>query len=323
MITSYKIFESKTSYLYHGTSVGAGIRIQRDGIKPMKDYGEGEMTSSFTEDLDWAHYYMKMKGGSHRGIMLRVPFKDDVFRLTDRIRDNKGDEWVTNKIISPEEIEIKVGDRWIPIIKYDFIDGVVLEKVELKGDDFIYVTPDISYANAYASGMNKSSAHMGVRDLKNGVIFVVWLSDEWEPHWGGDVWKSGFESDVINDLKEYKKSNRVSRLLEDMFERAGIDWEDGEISSKRLNGMIKNPVENLLQLISPWEWCNIQDYYQGYSEIALKGVEWNRIIEIRVYKGGELDKRIRGGYRGKVDWEEDVQNIFYHGSPLGLWEGKL
>lgn len=199
-----------------------------------------------------------------------------------------------------------------------FVNGLVLKPSR----GFIYVTPDITYANAYASGM-KSSAHMGVMDLEDGVIFVVWLSDEWESHWGGDVWKSGFEGDVIDDLKTFRDGGGLSDLLRDMFESAGIEGDELEEDGSRLDSMIKKPVENLLQLISPWEWCGLQERYQGYSEVALKRVDWDKIIEVRVYKDGELVKEIEGGYKGEVDWEWDIRNIFYHGSPLGLWGKRL
>jgi hypothetical protein len=187
----------------------------------------------------------------------------------------------------------------------------------------IYLTQDITYANAYAMGM-KSTAHKGVEHIRDGVIFVIWL-DENIAHWGGDIWENCYRAEVVEDLKEYKRSGRLSTLLSIMFESAGIGSDINQSNIKYLNNMIKDPII-LLQCISPNDWSGIQDGGMGYSEVCVKSVEWNQIIEIRVYKDYELVDTIQGGM---VDIDlmeiepEDYMNIFYHGSPLHLWQSKL
>jgi len=65
-------------------------------------------------------------------------------------------------------------------------------------------------------------------------------------------------------------------------------------------------------------------FFIRYSEVVLKKVEWNQIIEIRLYKNFEL-KIIKGGSDKDMGdiYEEDYDHVFYHGSPLSIWEGKL
>lgn len=194
----------------------------------------------------------------------------------------------------------------------------IFESINIKPiNGEIYVTRDLSYAYAYASGY-KSSAGPGMTKLKNGVIFVIWLGDD-ILHYGGDVWKSGYENEIKNDLKDYKENDESSRLLNELFELAQIEPTDEQIDK-----MLKNPVENLLQLISPSDWSYFQEKDMGYSEVVLKKVEWNQIIEIRLYKNFEL-KIIKGGSDKDMGdiYEEDYDHVFYHGSPLSIWEGKL
>lgn len=189
---------------------------------------------------------------------------------------------------------------------------------EERGLDYVYVTRDYSYAASYANG-NYTTAHRGDDKIKNGVIVIVYL-DDGTLHYGGDIWNT-FKGDVIDDLKEYLKSGEVSRLLTKMFESACIDLDNLDII--RVKNIIKDPVKNLLQLISPYDWSSIQESEMDYSEVALKEILFNKIIEIRIFQDYEITKIIKGGYIKKIDEEDDYQNIFYHGSPLRFWQNLL
>jgi RNA:NAD 2'-phosphotransferase (TPT1/KptA family) len=51
-------------YLYHGTTVGAALRIQKNGLKP-HNVGEGYPTISFSPEIDVAISFGKRKGGKN------------------------------------------------------------------------------------------------------------------------------------------------------------------------------------------------------------------------------------------------------------------
>ena len=183
----------------------------------------------------------------------------------------------------------------------------------------IYLTHDVTYANAYAIGL-KSNAGSGVENIKNGVIFTVYLDNENTPHFGGDIWKNGYEQEIIQDLKTYKNSGELSRTLETMLEYANLE----NPSLPTINKMIKDPEKNLLQLIQPSDWSSIQEREIGYSEICVKELNWNQIIQINMYENYKL-KIIKGGKRINLNnlEPEDYDNVYYHGSPLHHWREKL
>ena len=112
--------ESNT--LYHGTSVGAAIAIQRIGHMIPKDGNK----ISFTSKKTVAQYYATMKGGFHnglKGVILRIKnAKKYGFILSPKYEDNKdGFEWTTTYDIHASDLEVLTLQGWIPLPEYDFI----------------------------------------------------------------------------------------------------------------------------------------------------------------------------------------------------------
>ncbi len=108
-------------YIYHGTSKGAALGIQRDGYMTPKNTGEIKPSVSFTKSFDYAKYYASAKGGSDKSVVLRTKL-DDRFSISERISDNKGDEYVTFEPVSTSRLEIFVPDgSWQPLENWDVI----------------------------------------------------------------------------------------------------------------------------------------------------------------------------------------------------------
>jgi hypothetical protein len=108
-----------SKYIYHGTSKGATLRIQRDGYMKPNSTGEVEPSISFTSDLHYAEYFANVKGGSNPSI-LRTLLTDD-FILSPRIRNNKGDEYVTFKSIPVSELEVFYNGEWKSLVTWNVI----------------------------------------------------------------------------------------------------------------------------------------------------------------------------------------------------------
>jgi hypothetical protein len=112
-------FINNDNYIYHGTHIGAGFHIQRDG--KMKLFNEPYI--SFTSDPNVAKYYANMKGGSSgRNIILRTNLTKD-FQESPKYEKNNGHEWITTKEIPVDELEINSKYGWIPLNNWDFIDN--------------------------------------------------------------------------------------------------------------------------------------------------------------------------------------------------------
>ena len=171
------------------------------------------------------------------------------------------------------------------------------------GTALVYLSIDVSYAKAYANGQT-SAAHAYRFPVDNGVIYYVCLSEE-EEHFGGDVWKSGYKDEIVNDLQNYiQTGEEPGETTRRFFDSAGIDIENMNI--KRVIDLLK--ADNL-SIISPTEWSYMQESDMGYSEIGVKNVPYDKIIKAEIYRNGDLVKTVKGGYVG------DCETIFYHGSP--------
>jgi hypothetical protein len=127
---SYKKRLSKlagvSEYLYHGTSVGAALGIQRDKKLNLTKANRPEF--SFTQHIPYAEHYANVKGGS-RPVILRTKRTDD-FQISDRIQNNKGYEWVTTKEIPISDLEVRINNEWYPLENWDFIDKVLIKESE-------------------------------------------------------------------------------------------------------------------------------------------------------------------------------------------------
>ena len=92
-------------YIYHGTGKGQALNIQRDGYMKPNITGEEKPSISFTNDLDYAKYYAKSKGGVSKMCILRTKLTND-FKLSPRIANNKGDEYITFINLPSSDLEV-------------------------------------------------------------------------------------------------------------------------------------------------------------------------------------------------------------------------
>lgn len=97
-------------YIYHGTGKGQALNIQRDGFMKPNKTGEEQPSISFTNDLNYAKYYASAKGGASNKVLLRTKL-DDTFKLSTKIRNNKGDEYITFNNVPSSDLEILTGNN--------------------------------------------------------------------------------------------------------------------------------------------------------------------------------------------------------------------
>jgi len=115
----------KSEFIYHGTNDGAAYYIQRSGKMKINAAGNNEPYISFTSDLNVAKYYAGMKGGTSRGVVLRIIRTPDFF-LSPKFKKNKGHEWITGREIPLSEIEIQTEEGWVTLEKWDVIDKTII-----------------------------------------------------------------------------------------------------------------------------------------------------------------------------------------------------
>ena len=108
-------------YIYHGTGKGQALNIQRDGYMRPNKTGEEFPSISFTNDLNYAKYYARIKGGNEKMCVLRTKLTDD-FKISMRIVNNKGDEYITFKKIPASDLEVMTNNGdWKPLNSWDVI----------------------------------------------------------------------------------------------------------------------------------------------------------------------------------------------------------
>ncbi len=116
-----------TEYTYHGTGKGQALNIQHDGFMKPSETGEKQPSVSFTNDLDYAKYYARAKGGSSKECTLRTKLTND-FQLSPRIMNNAGDEYISFKDVSSSVLEVLAGNgSWYPLDSWDVIFDEPLE----------------------------------------------------------------------------------------------------------------------------------------------------------------------------------------------------
>lgn len=112
---------SGKDYIYHGTGKGQALNIQRDGYMKPNRNGEEEPSISFTQNLDYANYYAKAKGGDNKMVVLKTKLNNN-FHLSPRILKNKGHEYITFKKIPSSELEIRTNNgSWKPLNDWNII----------------------------------------------------------------------------------------------------------------------------------------------------------------------------------------------------------
>ena len=107
------------NFIYHGTGRGQALNIQKDGYMKTNITGEEQPSISFTNKLDYAKHYAKSKAGN-KMVILRTKL-DNRFKLSPRIKDNKGHEYITFENIPSSDLEISTSYGWQPLNNWDVI----------------------------------------------------------------------------------------------------------------------------------------------------------------------------------------------------------
>lgn len=111
-------------YVYHGTSRGAAYRMQREGsMRPGQASGSPNAPLSFSNTEQYASTYASRKDSSG-GVLLRVNKTPDMKVATNVSNENGYVEYYTLNEIPSQQIEIKSGNKWIPISEFSFINEV-------------------------------------------------------------------------------------------------------------------------------------------------------------------------------------------------------
>ena len=181
----------------------------------------------------------------------------------------------------------------------------------------VYLTVDRSMANAYANG-RVADAHMGANTVVDGVIFGVIL-DEDTHQIGGDVWKSGYEDEFRNDMKEFLSSGKMGNLGYQLLEEAGIN---PPYNLDVIKSFSVEP-ESILDSIGLDRWSSFQGSDMGYSEIVIPQLPWKDVAMVYLYDSkGRLEKILKGGSKlSEAEVEEAALEgrLFWHGSPRKFW----
>ncbi len=108
--------------LFHGTSTGAAIQIQKKGLKT-KPVGRGIEQVSFSENIEGAESFAQRKSPG-REVMLRVKKTADI-TVDERIEGKEGfQDFKSLKNIPPENIEVRTREgKWVPLQNFDLISG--------------------------------------------------------------------------------------------------------------------------------------------------------------------------------------------------------
>ncbi|MGB4817630.1 MAG: hypothetical protein WBP33_00825 [Saprospiraceae bacterium] len=112
--------KARGNYLYHGTNEDVLNAISKEGLKPM---GRGALSLSKTKK--YAELFAQegiTPSGKTKGIMLRIKSNlldgKTISGKKTRPKTDQLFEVLTKKTISPESIEIKIGNNWHPLNKY-------------------------------------------------------------------------------------------------------------------------------------------------------------------------------------------------------------
>jgi len=99
-------------YIYHGTGEGSFRKIRENGLIP-----QNGQSIYFSDSEQYARTYAQRKGNSYGDRIMRIRKTDDI--VPDSSIMYKGD-FKANRVIHPEEIEVKINNLWIPI--QDYVD---------------------------------------------------------------------------------------------------------------------------------------------------------------------------------------------------------
>jgi hypothetical protein len=111
MITTFNKFDNDDNYIYHGTGRGQSLHIQNDGYMKTNNTGDEKPSISFTNDINYAKYYAKYKGGESKMVILRTKLNDK-FKISDKVKNGKVKEYVTFDNLLSNELEILMPSGW-------------------------------------------------------------------------------------------------------------------------------------------------------------------------------------------------------------------
>jgi hypothetical protein len=213
---------SGSVWLYHGTGKGQVLSIVRDGGMIRKRNGESEPSVSFTAVRDYADYYAKAKGGSHPCVLRTRA--DGRFVLSDRIRDNKGHEYVTFGRVPAEDLEIEKDGEWIPISRY-----AELHESAVRGRSiFESHRPDIDAitANYLKAAVWTEQERLqeedgeGVEDIEDDELREIMKGRDFDPDDAHKHFDEDAQLDAYEDVKSF-----MSKAA-GLFDKGFDDWEN-------------------------------------------------------------------------------------------------
>jgi hypothetical protein len=109
------------NFIYHGTGKGQALNIQNTGFMKANNTGEEQPSISFINNLDYAKYYAKAKGGLDKMVILRTKL-NNTFKISPRIAKNKGEEYITFTPVPSNSLEILTKfNEWVPLNSWNVI----------------------------------------------------------------------------------------------------------------------------------------------------------------------------------------------------------
>jgi len=171
------IFESvkralSDEFIYHGTSKGAALNIQRDGLLKPNNTGEEQPSISFTKHFDYAKHYAISKGGKDKMVILRTPLTND-FKLSPRISDNADYEYITFGPVPTSKLEVlsKKGE-WMPLQNWNVVFDEPLQE-NSHADYLKWKRKNVSYR-----GMKEIGEENGVTAKYGPGLYTAALSNK-------------------------------------------------------------------------------------------------------------------------------------------------
>lgn len=253
-------------YIYHGTSKGAANNIKKDGYIKTNNVGEIKPSTSFTNDIDYAKYYAMSKGGKDRMVILRTILTDD-FELSNRIKNNKGDEYITFENVPVNKLEIKTKYGWIPLIKWDVIFDELITENTLYNDVFKFKN-DL-YINDLKKELSKYETSEQL--LRSGGLSIELL----------DRLAHGFSEEDIKTLKPKELKLKWLADLENVvyeIEKSGLSPEEW---AKKIN--LSEPIDvSFLKIKNKTPGFYIEDGHHRYMAAKILNKELPINLEIKI-----------------------------------------
>lgn len=171
------IFESvkralSDEFIYHGTSKGAALNIQRNGFLKPNNTGEEQPSISFTKHFDYAKHYAISKGGKNKMVILRTPLTND-FKLSPRISDNVDYEYITFSPVPTSKLEVlSKNGEWMPLQNWNVVFDEPLQE-NSHADYLKWKRKNVSYR-----GMKEVGEENGGSAILGDGLYTATLSNK-------------------------------------------------------------------------------------------------------------------------------------------------